>query len=144
MEYFVYLKRNENMSIIIKRNTDWMGSGTFMTVKVNGEKVAKVGNNQKIELDIPDDSVQLSVSQMGSKSNTIKVEHGETIEITTNKWSQRIFILFNFGLAASQIFVHELPKKYIIFAAIVIIGLLSYLFVDSFILKTLDNKRTVN
>lgn len=90
------------MPVTIKRHTEWMGTGSLMTVKVNGEKVAKVGNNQKIKIDIPDGSVQLSVSQMGSKSNTIEVEDGEMVEIIDNLWSQRIFILFNFSLAASQ------------------------------------------
>lgn len=132
------------MPVTIKRNTDWMGSDTLMTVKVNGEKIAKVGNNQKIELDIPNGSVELSVSQIGSKSNTIEVEHGETVEITINKWSQRIFFLFNFGLAINLIFIHELPQKYTFLIGLIIVFLLSSLFANSFIIQTLDNKRTAD
>lgn len=76
------------MSIIIKRNTGWVGSGSLITVKINGEKVAKIAHNQEIEIAIPEYGPKVSVSQSGAKSNEVKVSSNKTIEITSTKWAK--------------------------------------------------------
>lgn len=34
------------MSIIIKRNTSWLSMGAALTVKLNREKITKIGHDQ--------------------------------------------------------------------------------------------------
>lgn len=67
--------------------------GGTIVIKINGKKVDKVKTEQQIEVDIPNDSVRLQVSQSGIRSNELEVSDGERIEITTPKWSSLILFL---------------------------------------------------
>lgn len=81
------------MSVTIKRKTGWFGMGVKIAIKLNNEKVAKIGYDQEIELDIPSKGAQLKVSQQGVKSNELEVKDGDIVEITTLKWGYLIVFL---------------------------------------------------
>jgi hypothetical protein len=81
------------MSITIVRHTGWMGMGSAIEVKINAQKVVKVGNEQQVIVELPSNRAQLAVSLSGTKSNTLTVEDGETIKITTLKRRYLIFFL---------------------------------------------------
>lgn len=82
------VKGELSMSIIIKRNTGWVGSGSLITVKINGEKVAKIAHNQEIEIAIPECDARMTVSQSAATSNELKVTGNKVIEITSTKWAK--------------------------------------------------------
>lgn len=81
------------MSITVVRRTGLIGTILKMTIKINGERVAKIANGQKLEMSIPNNVVQICVTQSGVKSNTIEVKDGERVQIKSNKWSNRIYVL---------------------------------------------------
>ena len=81
------------MAITIVRRTGIIGMAGTIAIKINGKKVDKVKTEQQIEVNIPNDSVRLQVSQSGMRSNELEVSDGETIEITTPKWSSLILFL---------------------------------------------------
>ena len=81
------------MAITIVRRTGIIGMAGKIAIKINGKKVDKVKTEQQIEFNIPNDSVKLQVSQSGMRSNELEVSDGETIEITTPKWSSLILFL---------------------------------------------------
>ena len=81
------------MAITIVRRTGIIGMAGTIAIKINGKKVDKVKTEQQIEVNIPNDSVKLQVSQSGMRSNELEVSDGETIEITTPKWSSLILFL---------------------------------------------------
>lgn len=67
------------MSVKIKRNTGWVGQFPNFNIIINGEKVEEVGNNDTIQIEIPDEEATLQVSQWGIKSNEIIVNDGEKV-----------------------------------------------------------------
>lgn len=97
------------MSITIKRNTGWLGAGSAIIVKINGEKIAKVANEQQVEYFPTEDNVKLAVSQSGGKSNVVEVSDGETVEVTSTTWAKvsvflPIFCIFSTNLISNPIF----------------------------------------
>lgn len=93
------------MSITIKRNTGWIGGFSKIQIKLNGEKVAAVMQNQQVEVELPDNKAYIETNQFGTKSNEIEVKDGDILEITTTKWCRIsviiiivVFPLMNFIL----------------------------------------------
>lgn len=43
---------NEDMTVTIKRNTSWLNKGSRNLLQLNGEKVLKIADSQKVELAI--------------------------------------------------------------------------------------------
>jgi hypothetical protein len=123
------------MSIIIKRNTGWIGSLTKVQIKLNGEKVVSVKKNQQVEVELPNDKAYIKATQFGTKSNEIEVKDGDILEITT-KWYQMsipitiIVFLFN----------NFIPDSiYRIVALIIaVLSTISILLIDGFYIKVLD------
>lgn len=73
------------MSVTIKRKTGGAGAGSKISIKLNGEKVAKIAHQQKLELDIQDESAIIKVEQLGVTSNEITVKNEDVVEIRTAK-----------------------------------------------------------
>lgn len=97
------------MSVSIKRNTGWFGSGSAIVVKINGEKVTKVANEQQIEVFFTEDKAELLVPQTSGKSNVVEVSDGETVEITSTRWAKvNLFLpticIFSTNLISSSMF----------------------------------------
>lgn len=107
--YFLMLfRKDENMTITVKRKTGWLGMGVSLMIKINGEKTAKIGYGEMLEVAIPDKSAQLKVSQSGARSNEIEVRNGDTVEITTSKSSYVIWLLLVIAPALLHIFTDSL------------------------------------
>lgn len=124
------------MSVTIKRNTDWVGRSINVAIKLNDEKIAKIGYNQEIKLDIPNESAQLKVSQQGTKSNIVEVKDGDVVEITTSKWTYVIVLLPAF-LVMLPIFSFNMFLRLI---SIIFLSIISIFFIKGFNLEILDNK----
>ena len=118
------------MAITIKRNTGWTGIASKIQIRLNGEKVASVEQNQHIEVEIPEDKANLQVTQLGflgSKSNKIEVNDGDVIEITSTtflKISNALIVPVSFilGLLTRPIinFKYKLIGPAVFFALVVI------------------------
>lgn len=76
------------MSITIKRNTGWIGSGLDIQIKLNGQKVVSLRRNQEVELELPNDKAYIKATQVGTGSNEIEVKDGDILEIRTSTWHQ--------------------------------------------------------
>lgn len=129
------------MSVIIKRNIGWIASGSRAVIKLNGEKVAKVSENQQVKIDIPNNNAKLKVSLVGVKSNEFEVKDGDVIEITPTKWYKNISkaILI---LGPLLVFISALsPSAWSVFIITSGIAFLISLFlIDGFHLNVLDDK----
>jgi len=113
-----------------------------MTIKINGERVAKIANGQKFEMSIPNSVVQICVTQSGVKSNTIEVKDGELVQIKSNKWSNRIYVLYYIIFITGMFTSNPLYKS----IALLVILLLSFILlfiVNAFQLTVLDDKTTI-
>ena len=130
------------MSITVVRRTGLIGTILKMTIKINGERVAKIANGQKLEMSIPNNVVQICVTQSGVKSNTIEVKDGERVQIKTNKWSNRIYVLYYIifitGISASN----PLYKS-IALLVIILLSFILFFIVNAFQLTVLDDKTTL-
>ncbi|UJF16482.1 hypothetical protein LZ578_05095 [Jeotgalibaca sp. MA1X17-3] len=80
------------MSITIIRNTNWIGSASPITIKIDNEVVGKVQPGEQVEIDLLNNHGTMTVSQSWAKSSKMNVNDGETIEITSTRES----ILFRF------------------------------------------------
>lgn len=130
------------MSVIIKRKTGFLGMASKISVKVNGEKVSKIANDESLELDIKDDNASLRVSQFGSRSNQIEVTDGDVVEVTTTKLAyMAFFIPFIFNIASNIV-----PTVHYYTTNSFIMVLLSMLFIltmfNIYRLKVIDHKAT--
>lgn len=87
------------MAVTVVRHTGIIGMAGAIVIKINGEIVNKVKTEQQVIIDLPSDTARLKVSQYGVRSNELKVNDGEIVEITTPKWSG--LILFSIILLPS-------------------------------------------
>jgi hypothetical protein len=71
------------MTIKIKRQTGWTGMATRLRVKLNGKEVDKVEFDQTIDVELPYNQTELSVSQFLTTSDKVKVSDGDTVLVTT-------------------------------------------------------------
>ena len=125
------------MSITIKRNTGWVGSGSKIQIKLNGEKVASVKENQQVEVELQNDKAFIKAVQFVAKSNEIEVKDGDILEITATKW---------YKISIPVILVAFLLKKFTsesiyittIINSIVVLSIISILLIDVFYIKILD------
>ena len=123
--------------IKIKRNTGIMGIIGSLMVYITGEKIDNIKANKQIELKLPKDQATIKVSQLGSTSNELLVQDGETVEITT---TDSTYI----GLFVSIILISTLntylssPYNIILPILFAILYICSYLFyLNVFELKTI-------
>lgn len=126
------------MSVTIKRKTGTLGMGTKFSVKVNGEKVSKIANEESIELDIKEDNTLLRVSQFGSQSNQIEVKNGDVVEVTTTKLAYIAFFIPFIFIIASNIVesIYYTTSTLIIMLLLMLFILFTF---NSYRLKVIDN-----
>ena len=130
------------MSITVVRRTGLIGTILKMTIKINGERVAKIANGQKLEMSIPNNVVQICVTQSGVKSNTIEVKDGERVQIKSNKWSNRIYVLY-YIIFITGLFASNPLYKSIALLMIILLGFILLFIVNAFQLTILDDKTTI-
>lgn len=123
------------MSIIIKRNTGWIGSLTRVQIKLNGEKVASVKVNQQVEVELLNDKAYIKATQFGTKSNEIEIKDGDILEITTRKWHRIIIPI----IIIVSLFKNFIPNSiYQIASLIIVVLAISILFIGGLCIKVLD------
>lgn len=127
------------MSITIKRNTGWIGMGTNIQIKLNGKKVAKVGENTQIEVELPEDKACLKIKHVGVKSNEIEVKEGDVIEIKQTKWYKWSFPLYFVFLILSM-FIFDPTKRLMIVITIGILYLISLFIKEGYYLKVINER----
>lgn len=115
------------MSITIKRNTGFVGSAMKINIRINGEKISSVYNNQTLNIEIPDGENYLKVGQFGLKSDELKVKDGDVLQITHTMW-HRWVIPFAIIIEALTIFIpnstYRLPVFFILLSLIFVITFL--------------------
>lgn len=126
------------MSIKIKRNTGWLGTASKIAIKVNGEKVAKISNNQEMEIEIPDETAQLKVSQTGMRSNEIEVQDGDVVEVTTSKSTFVIFFL-----VFASLLMMNVVQNTILPAILLIAFAVGFFLIEGFELKAVNKEAAV-
>lgn len=129
------------MSVTIKRNTGWSGSGSRAVIKLNGKKVAEVSEKQEVRIDIPNEKVKLRISLMGIKSSELEVKDGEIIEITPTRWYKNLnkIILILILLSAFVSGLFPSVRKSIFIMTLWILLLISLFLIDGFHLSVLEN-----
>ena len=123
------------MLIRVKRNTGWQGSGSPIKIHANGEKIASVSHKQEVEMEIPHGQVQLKAMQFGVRSNTVTVNDGDLVEVTSTlwtRWSLPVLII----LFAFPILLPDVQQKFMVTALLLILLItLLLLFVKGYELK---------
>lgn len=123
--------------IRVKRNTGWQGSGSNLNIYANGEKIGTVFHKKEVEVEIPHEQVQLKVMQFGVRSNTVTVNDGDLVEVTSSlwtRWSLPVLII----LFALPILLPDVQEKFMITALLLILLItLLLLFVKGYDLKVL-------
>ena len=127
------------MSITMKRNTGWQGMGSKIHIRVNGEKVDSVMENNSVDVELPDDIGHIKVTQFGLKSNEIVVEDGDIIQITSTKWFKMSYplIMITFILT---IFLPNLTYRLTVFFIVWLLLVISVYLFNGFQLSVLREK----
>ncbi len=128
------------MSVLVRRNTGWQGSASKIQIQINGEKIDSVGDNQEVNVRLPDGKAQLNVTQFGVKSNEIEIEDGDIIDITVTRWHRMSFpiqVIAMFFLIISPNF--EYKTSLIFFIGILYI--ISLVFLEGFSLDKENNQK---
>lgn len=127
------------MSVTIKRKTGLLGVASKMSIKVNGEKVTKIANEEVVDIDIDAESTLLRVTQFGTRSNQIEVKDGDVVEINTTKIYYIIFLFPFISLFVSNS-LKDQPYTLNTFLML-FLGMLLILFLfEGYHLKKIDNK----
>lgn len=127
------------MSVTIKRKTGLSGLASKMSIKVNGEKVTKIANEEVVDIDIDAESTLLRVTQFGTRSNQIEVKDGDVVEINTTKIYYIIFLFPFISLIVSNS-LQDQPYTLNTFLML-FLGMLLILFLfEGYHLKKIDNK----
>lgn len=123
--------------IRVKRNTGWQGSGSNLKIYANGEKIGTVSHKQEVEVEIPHEEVQLKVMQFGVRSNTVTVNDGDLVEVTSTlwtRWSLPVLII----LVSMRILLPDTQQKLLnISIQVILLITLLLLFVKGYELKVL-------
>lgn len=109
------------MSITIKRNTGWLGLASKMQIKVNGEKVARIKENEHAQVELPGDRAYLQATQSGVKSNEIEVKDRDIVEIRSTKLYQMSSPFLIITMTILNILIRNSTYRLIV---IIIIGIL--------------------
>lgn len=127
------------MSVTIKRKTGLSGVASKMSIKVNGEKVTKIANEEVVDIDIDAESTLLRVTQFGTRSKQIEVKDGDVVEINTTKIYYIIFLFPFISLIVSN---SPQDQPYTLNTFLMLfLGMLLILFLfEGYHLKKIDNK----
>lgn len=113
--------------------------GSKIHIRVNGEKVDSVMENNSVDVELPDDIGHIKVTQFGLKSNEIVVEDGDIIQITSTKWSKMSYplIMITFILT---IFLSNLTYRLTVFFIVWLLLVISVYLFNGFQLSVLREK----
>ena len=127
------------MSITIKRNTGWQGTGSKIQIKVNGEKADSVMENNSVDIELPEGKAHIKVTQFGIKSNEIVVKEGDIIRITSTRLAKMSFPLILI-IQALTIFIPNLTYRLTIFFILCALIIISIFLFNGFHLSVYDRE----
>ncbi|TVT29412.1 hypothetical protein FO441_03775 [Salinicoccus cyprini] len=126
------------MAVKILRRTGWMGSLLSLNIKIDDEKITALRFDEKKEIDIPNDDMEIRVAQFGSSSNRITVDDGDTVMIRTPIVSHVLMYSFFLFLILSFIFSITLFSNPWIFITVAVILLMLEFITDQYRLEVID------
>lgn len=85
------------MPVKIKRKADWNGGGP-LKVKLDGKETDSIKYFENIDVELPKEQAELSVSQWVATSNKVIVSDGETVHITVRYLNVILLSLFLFAM----------------------------------------------
>ncbi|KYG26026.1 hypothetical protein [Alkalihalobacillus trypoxylicola] len=90
------------MAVTIKRRTGMIGMGSKIDLKVDGQLVTKLKNNEVYQVDAKSKEMKVKVNQWFFGSPEKSVTDGQTIEVKTNMMAILLFFVsFIFLFAGS-------------------------------------------
>ena len=128
------------MSIIIRRSTGWVGSASLIQIIINEKKAAGIMENQRLEVELPDDKTNLKAKQFGVKGNEIEVRDGDILEIKRTRWHRMIFPLM-IAIQFSIIFIPSLAYRLITLLFFSILIIISIFFIKGFHIEIINRDR---
>lgn len=123
------------MSVTIIRRTGWLGMAARIAIAVNGEKKARIGFRENLQLSLPTETAVLSVSQFGAKSNAVEVKDGDTVELKTSIWTKAVIGILLVYVFMGNVFPSDIYLNG--FYVLAILSLFVGLFLNSFYLKVM-------
>ena len=128
------------MALTVIRHTGWFGIATKLSLKINGEQVARIAHEQELKLDLKSAPSTLRVSQLGIRSNEIEVQEGDTVMIKNSIWTYIFIVLFALILLLN--FVEGFYQlKSIASILVLVFAIGSLFFLDTYRLEKTENKR---
>ena len=113
------------MTIKIKRKTGSIGIMPKFNVKINGEKVGGLENEEILELEIPDERAVLQLSHLGIKTNEMPIKDSDRLEVSTTTWGIYGTFVVIFLFMVSQLFVPGIIRYGIILLYVITAYLLN-------------------
>lgn len=126
------------MAITIKRNTGWIGGATDLQIRLNGEKAAKVMENQTVEVEFPGNKAYIKATQFGTKSNEIEVKDGDILEITTKRWRKMSFYIIIVAFVLTS-FILDPTYRIAVFIPLLVLSTISTFLIDGFYIKVIPS-----
>lgn len=89
------------MSVLVKRDTGFLGVMAKFNVLLNGEKIEILKANHSTEIDVEEETAMLQASQWGVKTNKLTVNKGERVEIKSTFLGKygSFFVIFLFMMS---------------------------------------------
>lgn len=112
------------MSVTVLRKTGLLGSGGFITFKIEGQPDKKVAG-PSTELNLDSDQATIQAKLFGSKSNSLPVKDGQKVEISTRFWTLISLILVTISFSISN---QVLPFEYSLLSRIGLIAIFSLVY----------------
>lgn len=126
------------MAITIKRNTGWMGGATDIQIRLNGEKAARVMENQTVEVELLGDKAYIKATQFGIKSNEIEVKDGDILEITTKRWRKISFYIIIVAFVLTS-FILEPTYRIAVFIPLLVLSTINTFLIEGFHIKVIPS-----
>lgn len=126
------------MAITIKRNTGWIGGTTDIQIRLNGEKAARVMENQTVEVELLGDKAYIKATQFGIKSNEIEVKDGDVLEITTKRWSKMSFYIIIVAFVLTS-FILDPTYRIAVFIPLLVLSTINTFLIEGFHIKVIPS-----
>ncbi|MFD2831411.1 hypothetical protein [Corticicoccus populi] len=95
------------MTLKIKRRTRWYNVFYNIKIKLNGEKVSELEDHKEVEINMPEDNMELETDQFATLSNKISVSDGDHVLITSRRIMTFAHLLgLSILMIASSIFLY--------------------------------------
>ncbi len=117
------------MAVKIKRHMGWINSGSKINIKIDGETVDTLSENDCVYVTLPEEASVIEFRLFGMKSRKVKVSENDTIKIQAARLNKFISIFLLGMISLSYI----IPEGY---RVAVIISIISLLIITNFFLHS--------